>query len=104
MDYRPLPDCLTVRDSKIHGLGVFATEDIPSGVNLGLIHFNLHGEILRTPLGAFGNHSDDPTCEKYWEGIIYTCSYNTAGWHIRTIRDVKKDEELTWTYTLYEIK
>ena len=29
---------------------------------------------------------------------------DNAGWYIRTIRDVKKDEELTWTYTLYEIK
>ena len=102
--YKPLPELVTIKDSGIHGLGLFAIEDIPNGVSLGMIHFSLHGEIMRTPLGAFGNHSDNPNCEKFWEGTIYTCSNNNAGWYIRTILDVKKDEELTWTYTLYEIK
>ena len=29
MMYRPLPDSLTVKNSEIHGLGLFATKDIP---------------------------------------------------------------------------
>ena len=62
MSYKPLPDVVTIKDSGIHGLGLFAKEDIPSGSVLGMIHFMLHGETMRTPLGAFGNHSDDPTC------------------------------------------
>jgi len=101
--YRPLPNSVTIKDSGIHGLGLFATEDISKGTPLGLIYFTLHGEIVRTPLGGFGNHSDDPTCEKFWDGANYACSFNNAGWHIRTKRDVKAGEELTWSYTLYNV-
>ena len=39
--YRPLPKCLTIRDSNIDGLGLFATEDIPGAVYLGETHFKL---------------------------------------------------------------
>ena len=98
MSYKPLPDVVTIKDSGIHGLGLFAKEDIPSGSVLGMIHFMLHGETMRTPLGAFGNHSDDPTCEKFWDSLEYG-----AGWYIRTKRDVSEGEELTWTYTLYKV-
>ena len=59
--YKPLPEMVTIKDSGIHGLGLFATDDISSGTILGMIHFEFHGETMRTPLGAFGNHSDDPT-------------------------------------------
>ena len=97
--YKPLPDIITIKDSGIHGLGLFTKEDIPKGTYLGMIHFKLYGEWIRTPLGAFGNHSDDPTCEKFWDSLE-----NGAGWYLRTKRDVKVNEELTWKYTLYEIK
>ena len=30
--YRPLPKCLTIRGSKIDGLGLFATQDIQGQV------------------------------------------------------------------------
>ena len=84
--YRPLPNSVTIKDSDLHGLGLFATEDIPKGTPLGLIYFTLHGEVIRTPLGGFGNHSDDPTCEKFWESIP---AEGGAGWYLRTKRDVK---------------
>ena len=35
--YRPLPKCLTVKSSKIDGLGLHATEFIEAGTNLGSI-------------------------------------------------------------------
>ena len=53
---------------------------------------------MRTPLGAFGNHSDVPTCEKFWDSLE-----NGAGWYLRTKRDVSEGEELTWIYTLYKV-
>lgn len=28
-EWRPLPDSITIRDSKIEGPGVFATKDLP---------------------------------------------------------------------------
>ena len=97
--YKPLPECLTIGDSGIHGLGIFATRDLYPGTDLGIAHIKLDGfpqGYCRTPLGGFYNHSDDPNCEKY--------SGDIGEWYIRTKRDVKVGEELTWTYTLYEIK
>ena len=49
-------------------------------------------------LGGFVNHSDDPNCvkeceEKEW-GKIY---------HMRTIKPIKKDEELFLKYTFYNV-
>ena len=96
--YKPPPDTITIKDSGIHGLGLFAKEEIPSGTVLGMIHFQFNGELTRTPLGAFGNHSDDPTCEKFWDSLD-----SGAGWYLRTKRDINEGEELTWTYTLYKV-
>ena len=89
---------ITIKDSGIHGLGLFAKEEISSGTVLGMIHFQFNGELMRTPLGAFGNHSDDPTCEKFWDSLD-----SGAGWYLRTKRDIYEGEELTWTYTLYKV-
>jgi len=96
--YNPLPELVTIKDSGIHGLGLFATEDIPEGKMLGQIHFFVNGNIVRTPLGAFGNHSNNPNCMKFWDSLV-----DGAGWYIRTNRDIKAGEELTWIYTLYKI-
>ena len=70
MTYQPLPDCLTIQSSSIHGLGLFATENIPEGTNLGIAHVLIpHAEetfsqsYCRTPLGGFYNHSETPNCE-----------------------------------------
>ena len=83
MTYQPLPSCLTIQKSEIHGLGLFATEDIPEGTNLGIAHILIpHAEEVfaqsycRTPLGGFYNHSDSPNCEikskiNYFFNIIY---------------------------------
>ena len=59
--YRPLPSNVTIKNSKIDGLGLFAVEDIPIGTNLGVSHQHIHSNLLiRTPLGGFYNHSDKP--------------------------------------------
>ncbi len=51
-----------------HGANI-GNDVIYSGTVLGLIHFSFQGETIRTPLGAFGNHSDVPTCEKFQESF-----------------------------------
>ena len=97
--YRPLPDYVTIRDSPIEGFGLFATERIPAGTYIGIVHVvseNVVDGIVRTPLGGFGNHSDTPNCFK----IKFD---QTKTW-IVAIRDIESDEEITWRYTLYEIK
>ena len=96
MMYKTLPDNVTIKRSPIHGLGLFATDRIKSGVLLGMIHYPTidKKDYIRTPIGGFGNHSDNPNCEK----IV---SPQDGSWWIRTIRDIEPDEEITWTNTLY---
>ena len=92
MSYRPLPDNLTIKPSSIEGLGLFATQTIPKNTDLGMIHFSYGDLIIRTPLGGFINHSDKPNCKKL---------DLEDEWHLKTIKEIKKDEELTLKYTLY---
>ena len=37
-EWRPLPESITIKESKIEGLGVFATKDLPSETDLGISH------------------------------------------------------------------
>ena len=97
--YKPLPDYVTIRESSIAGLGLFTTKKILAGTYIGIVHIineNNPKDIIRTPLGGFGNHSDTPNCFKINFG-------QTKTW-IAALRDIEPDEELTWKYTLYEIK
>ena len=92
--YKPLPSFITIKESPISGLGLFATEPIKANTYIGTILIELDNEIIRTPIGGFGNHSDTPNCEK---------RKYIDRWNLVTKRDIQRDEELTWTYTLYEI-
>ena len=40
--YKPLPDSLTIKTSKVNGLGLFANEFIPIGTNFGISHYKLY--------------------------------------------------------------
>ena len=94
--YRPLPDFLTIKQSKIEGLGLFATEDISDGTSLGISHHLINFETIRTPLGGFYNHSDDPNCKKI-------CG--KGNWYeLESIEDIKTGDEITVSYTLYDIE
>jgi hypothetical protein len=95
--YKPLPDCLTIMPSKIEGLGLFAIKEIRIGTTLGMTHYELQDEpngYLRTPLGGFINHSDNPNCELYHMG--------TKKFLVAT-QDIEPLEELTVTYTMYSV-
>ena len=116
--YKALPDCLTIDKSKIHGLGLFATEDIGKDTNLGISHVkNTSGKFennyVGTPLGGCINYSDDPNCIKFVPDMVV--AVESHKWSkietsfpdymsLKTIKDVKKGEELTVKYTLYKIK
>ena len=89
--YRPLPDCLTIKESNIEGLGVFAKEFISRGTVLGVSHYFIGEEIKRTPLGGFYNHSEEPTCYS----VISTDEVTLV-----TLRDVEEGEEITTHYSL----
>ena len=95
--YLPLPDNLTILPSPIHDVGLFASKDIEEGHEFGISHVEdkefKHGYI-RTPLGGFFNHSDDPNCEAYKDGRFIK---------LKAIKNIKAGEELTAFYHLYSI-
>ena len=97
MSYRPLPEGLTIKDSSVHGLGLFATQDIVKGVELGITHVyndKFENNYIRTPLGGFINHSDNPNAQLLSVGDVM---------RLTTIKFIKKGDELFTKYELYEI-
>ena len=92
--YQALPTELHIKDSSVAGQGIFARSDIPFGTYLGVSHYIIEDDIIRTPLGGFINHSDDPNCEKY---------YDNGKYYVKTIKDIKEGEELFLKYTFYSI-
>ena len=65
--YKPLPKSLTIKKSPIEGLGLYATEDIKSNSFIGLTHIkdkNFENGYIRTPLGGFYNHSNEPNVRR----------------------------------------
>jgi SET domain-containing protein len=92
MNYKPLPDSLTIKKSNIEGLGLFAVKTIAKNTDLGMIHFSYGELLIRTPLGGFINHSLKPNCKKL---------DLDQEWHLKTLVDIKKDDELTLKYTMY---
>ncbi len=96
--YKPLPDGITIFESPIDGLGLLAIKDIPANTLIGKIHIPNEKEEnghFRTPLGGFGNHSDNPNCTKLL--------MEDGSWWIVANQDIKGGDELTWAYSLYAI-
>ena len=94
--YKPLPDCVTIRSSIIHGLGLFATQDIPKGTNIGITHVKdsrFEDGYIRTPLGGFFNHSETPNCK-----VVHDDEYI----YLVTLQDIKQCDEILAIYTLYD--
>tara|TARA_Y100000590_G_C15192465_1_gene815508 strand:+ start:213 stop:653 length:441 start_codon:yes stop_codon:yes gene_type:complete len=61
--YRPLPKQLTIKNSPIEGLGLFAVANIKKNSFIGVTHIRdeqFENKYIRTPLGGFYNHSNDP--------------------------------------------
>ena len=105
--YKPLPESLTIKTSKVNGLGLFADQKIKSGTNFGMSHLKIGDTIFRTPLGGFINHSNTPNVVKV--ELLMTnhdspnLKFDYKKWNLVTLRDVKKGEELTVRYTFYNV-
>jgi len=100
--YKPLPESLTIKTSKVNGLGLFADQDINQATNLGLTHIKVADQIIRTPLGGFINHSNTPNCAKVELHANGQEPFQKK-WNLVTLKDIKKDEEITLRYTFYNI-
>ena len=98
MTYKPLPGFMTIKKSSIHGLGLFTKRRIDKGTILGRTHWKNELEengIIRTPLGGFINHSESPNCHLLDMGNYYV---------LETLRDVRRNEELTLKYKWYKLE
>lgn len=99
--YKPLPKGLTIASSEIEGLGLFATEDIKPNTVLGIAHIsnaNFPHGFIRTAIGAFYNHSDNPNCDLedgYWQHMKVK--------YLVVKLPIKAGDELTAKYTLYKV-
>ena len=105
LTYRPLPPEVRLGFSNIEGVGVFAKTDIEKGHNFGMSHLKIGERLIRTPLGGFINHSEVPNC--YKTALRYTqeddSKIHYKIWNLVAIDNIKEGEELTVTYTFYEI-
>ena len=129
--YKPLPDCLTINKSPIEGLGLYASKKIRANSFIGLTHVrdkNFENGYIRTPLGGFYNHSNEPNVRRVVSDVLpkLKCGEqidesldvsqipdgkasrenlypNIEGKYmfIVTIKEIKPGEELTANYNLY---
>jgi hypothetical protein len=95
--YNPLPSGLTVADSGISGQGLFTTRRLVMGTLLGISHYRIDEEYIRTPLGGFINHADEPNCQRTQVRI----RPGFDRWNLTVMEDIEEGEELTLKYKLY---
>ena len=105
--YKPLPKFLTIKKSPIEGLGLYASEDIKANCFIGLTHIrdkNFENGYIRTPLGGFYNHSNNPTVMRMVSDVLPKLKFGDiidpkmAG---KKIKDGKTDRENMY-YNLHE--
>ena len=101
--YKPLPESVVIKESTIHGYGLFATEVIKKGTNLGVSHIyapGFHHSYISTPIGGFINHSDEPNCHKVESPDESMLTY----FSLVVLKDIGPFEELTVKYTIYNVE
>tara|TARA_R110000751_G_scaffold95144_3_gene185754 strand:- start:1468 stop:1818 length:351 start_codon:yes stop_codon:yes gene_type:complete len=98
--YSPLPSGLTIADSRIAGQGLFTSRKLVMGTLLGISHYRIDGEYIRTPLGGFINHAEKPNCQRSQVRI----RPGFDKWSLTVMEDVEEGEELTLKYKLYAPK
>lgn len=94
--YRPLPPFITIHNSPIDGLGMFATDNIDGNFTIGITHIRddrFENGYSRTPLGGFFNRSETPNCKVVEDGDFIK---------LVTLREIVKGEEITAKYTFYD--
>ena len=106
MTYRPLPSSLTIKKSPVDGLGLFSTEFIKSGTKFGVSHVRdsrFENGFIRTPLGGFVNHSEQPNCEFVLNRGDFPVAKEGQTIELITIKDINIGEELVTKYWLYKL-
>ena len=129
--YRPLPEGLTIKKSPIEGLGLYTIKVIKVNTYIGLTHIldeRFENNYLRTPLGGFYNHSDNPNIQRMVTNVLPKLKFGEIApnpdtlsevknieasrehlypnvyarfMYLISIKDIKKGEELSANYNLY---
>ena len=105
--YRPLPDGLTIKNSPIEGLGLFSTIDIKKNSFIGITHVRdeqFENIYIRTPIGGFYNHSNDPTVIRMVSDVLPKLKFGDfvdTDINTRKLKDGKNDRENMY-YNLHE--
>ena len=97
--YRPLPDGLTIKNSPIEGLGLFATVEIKANSFIGVTHIRdeqFENKYIRTPLGGFYNHSNEPTVMRMVSDSLPTLNFGDLidpNANTKKLKDGKNDRK-----------
>ena len=97
--YRPLPKELTIKNSVIEGLGLFATANIKANTFIGVTHIRdeqFENKYIRTPLGGFYNHSNDPNIIRMVSDVLPKLSFGDPvdpTVNKKELKDGKNDRE-----------
>ena len=121
--YRPLPKSLTIKDSKIDGLGLFSKTKIKKNSFIGITHVkhdDFQDMYIRTPLGGIYKHSKNPNVTKISSDTLpkYDFGQNIEikikesledknnnklkYFYLVSLKDIEPGEEILAKYTFYE--
>ena len=121
--YRPLPKNLTIKNSKIDGLGLFSKTKIKKNSFIGISHVkddDFQDMYIRTPLGGFYNHSKHPNVTKLSSNTFPKYDFgqnieekiketpedknnnNLKYFYLVSLKDIEPGEEILAKYTFYE--
>ena len=97
--YRPLPKELIIKNSVIEGLGLFATANIKANTFIGVTHIRdeqFENKYIRTPLGGFYNHSNNPTVMRMVSDSLPTLKFGDPidpNANAKKLKDGKNDRK-----------
>ena len=94
--YRPLPDQLTINNSKIEGLGLFSKVKIKKNSFIGVTHIRdeqFENKYIRTPVGGFYNHSNEPNVIRMVSDVLPRLKFGDAVDPKKNIREEKDKKE-----------
>ena len=93
--YKPLPKQLTVKNSVIEGLGLFATDVIKKHSFIGVTHVRdeqFENKYIRTPLGGFYNHSNQPNVIRMVSDSLPKLKFGDQVDPAKSTQELKKGE------------
>ena len=97
--YRPLPKELTIKSSPIEGLGLYAQKDIKKNTFIGVTHIRdeqFENKYIRTPLGGFYNHSNQPNLMRMVSDSLPTLKFGdlvNPNANTKKLKDGNNDRE-----------